>query len=312
MDLWVVATAAGAGYLAKYWQKLLRDGNRSSQMSSRNSSNEELGSLDHPFHQTERKTKANGDIHEGEVLNGRDYVGSRFNVASTSGLDCEKMDNLGYYQDYNGLPVSNFPLELSMSNDLQTFGHRSSINVNVNDNMIDQLPCSFSRELNCFRPTMRKIGSLRHKYSYGRFIRPLSSLESCVLSHLYKEHVEKEEYILHSFQSPSKSTMRRFVVNDGTRIVSRAVRDSFSVQVEMDASNFHKEPFIEKNRNVYGIPLLPRIQPLKTSETIDIKGGGRQSGESRTSQMHNEKFLHAKGEFYCFNEITPVFHKILA
>lgn len=300
MDLWVVATAAGAGYLAKYWQKLLRDGNRSSQMSSRNSSNEELGSLDHPFHQTERKTKASGDTHEGEVLNWRDYVGSRFNVASTSGLDCEKMDNLGYYQDYNGLPVSNFPLELSMSNDLQTFGHRSSINVNENDNMIDQLPCSSSRELNCFRPTMRKIGSLRHKYSYGRFIRPLSSLESCVLSHLYKEHVEMEEYILHSFQSPSKSTMRRFVVNDGTRIVSRAVRDSFSVQVEMDASNFHKEPFIEKNRNVYGIPLLPRIQSLKTSETIDIKGGGRQSGESRTSQMHNKKFLHAKDRMILF------------
>lgn len=304
MDLWVVATAAGAGCLAKYWQKLLKDGNTSSQMSSGNSSNGELGSLDHPFHQTEQRTKASGDIHAGEeeVLNGRDYVGSRFNVASISGFDCEKMDNLGNCQEYNGLSVSNLPLELSTttSNDPQTFGHRSSVNVNVNDNMIDQLPCSSSRELNCFRPTMRKIGSLRHKQSYGRFIRPLSSLESCVLSHLYKDHVEMEEYFLHSFQSPSKSTMRRFVVNDGTRIVSRRVRDSFSVQVDMDASNFRKEPFIGKNRKAYGIPLLPKIQSLKTSEMIDINGGRRQSGASSASEMHNKKFLHAKGEFYCF------------
>ncbi|XP_038878731.1 uncharacterized protein LOC120070906 [Benincasa hispida] len=302
MDLWVVATAAGAGYLAKYWQKLLRDGSNSSQMSSRNSSNEVLGFLDHSFHRIERKTKASGDIlaGEGEVLNGRDSVGSRFNVASTSGFDCEKMDNLGYYQDHNSLPVSNLPLELSMSNDTQTFGHRSSINVNVNNNMIDQLPCSSSRELNCFQPTTRKIGSLRHKHSCGRFIRPLSSLESCVLSHLYKEHVEMEEYILHSFQSRSKSTMRRFVVNDGTQIVSRAVRDSFSVQVEMDASNFHEEPFTEKKRNVYGIPLLPKIRSLKTSEMLDIKGGGRQGGVSSANQMHNEKFLHAKDRMILF------------
>ncbi|KAA0057994.1 pericentriolar material 1 protein [Cucumis melo var. makuwa] len=304
MDLWVVATAAGAGCLAKYWQKLLKDGNTSSQMSSRNSSNGELGSLDHPFHQTEQGTKASGDILAGEeeVLNGRDYVGSRFNVASTSGFDCEKMDNMGNWQEYNGLSVSNLPLELSTatSNDPQTFGHRSSVNVNVNDNMIDQLPCSSSRELNCFRPTVRKIGSLRHKQSYGRFIRPLSSLESCVLSHLYKEHVEMEEYILHSFQSPSRSTMRRFVVNDGTRIVRRRVRDSFSVQVDMDASNFHKEPFIGKNRNIYGIPLLPKTRSLKTSEMIDINGGGRQSEASSASPMHNEKFLHAKDRMILF------------
>lgn len=299
MDLWVVATAAGAGYIAKYWQKLLKDGNSSSQMSSRNSSNEEVGSLDHPFHQTARRTKESGHIlaEEGEVMNGRDYVMSRFNVASTSGFDVEKMENLGNYQDCNGLPVSNLPLELSMSSDPLTFGHRSSINVNMDDDMTDRLPCSSSRELNCFRPTSRKIGSLRYRHSYGRFIRPLSSLESCVMSHLYKEHVEMEEYILQSFRSPLKSTMRRFVVNDGTRIVSRAVRDSFSVQVDMGANNFHKEPFIEKNRNVYGVPLLPKIQPLKTSEMIDIKGGRRQDGASSANQMHNEKFLHTKGEY---------------
>lgn len=301
MDLWVVATAAGAGYLAKYWQKLLRDGNSSSQMSSRNSSNEEIGSLDHPFNRTARRTKAIGDIlaDEEDVLNERDSVSCRFNVPSTSGFDRENMEILGSYQDYNVLPASNLPLELSMNNDRQneTFGHRSSLNVNVDDNMTDQLPCSSSTEQNFFRPTVRKIGSLRSKHLYGRFIRPLNSLESCVLSHLYKEHIEMEEYILHSLQSPSKTAMRQFVVNNGARVVSRAVRDSLSVQVDMDASNLHKEPFIEKNRNVYGVPLLPKVQSLKTSETLDIKGGRRQGGAGSASQMHNEKFLHVKGEY---------------
>lgn len=303
MDLWVVATAAGAGYLAKYWQKLLRDGNSSSQMSSRNSSFEESGSPDQPFHRTAQRKKASGDIlsDDAEVLNGRSSVMSQFdvssalNVASTSGFDCETLEDMGNYQDYNGLSVSNLPLELSMSNDFQTFGHRSSIDGNMDD-MADQLSCSSSRELNCFRPIVRKIGSIRNKHSYGRFFRPLSSLDSCVMSHLYKEHIEMEEYILHSLQSPSRSTMKRFIVNDGTRIVSRAVRDSFSFQVDRDASNFHKEPCIEKNRNVYGVPLLPKIQSFKTSEKINIKAGRRQGGVSNASQMHNEKFFHAKGE----------------
>ncbi|KAG6587582.1 hypothetical protein SDJN03_16147, partial [Cucurbita argyrosperma subsp. sororia] len=302
MDLWVVATAAGAGYLAKYWQKLLRDGNSSSQMSSRNSINEEVGSLDHPFNETARRTKAIRDIlpDEGEVLNERDFDTSLFNVASTNGFDCEKMESLGNYQNYNYLRVSDLPLELSLSKDPQAFGHRSSMNANMDDNVTDQLPCSSSRELNWFRPTVRKIGSLRRKRSCGRFIRPLSSLDSCVLSHLYKEHIEMEEYILHSFQSPSESTRRRLVVNDGTRMVSRAARDSFSVQVDMDASNFHKEPLIEKNRNVCGLPLLPKIQSLKNYEMIDIKGERRPGGASNGSQMHNEKLLHGEDRMLPF------------
>ncbi|KAG7021549.1 hypothetical protein SDJN02_15274 [Cucurbita argyrosperma subsp. argyrosperma] len=302
MDLWVVATAAGAGYLAKYWQKLLRDGNSSSQMSSRNSINEEVGSLDHPFNETARRTKAIRDIlpDEGEVLNERDFDTSLFNVASTNGFDCEKMESLGNYQNYNYLRVSDLPLELSLSKDPQAFGHRSSMNANMDDNVTDQLPCSSSRELNWFRPTVRKIGSLRRKRSCGRFIRPLSSLDSCVLSHLYKEHIEMEEYILHSFQSPSESTRRRLVVNGGTRMVSRAARDSFSVQVDMDASNFHKEPLIEKNRNVCGLPLLPKIQSLKNYEMIDIKGERRPGGASNGSQMHNEKLLHGEDRMLPF------------
>ncbi|XP_022971728.1 uncharacterized protein LOC111470386 isoform X2 [Cucurbita maxima] len=302
MDLWVVATAAGAGYLAKYWQKLLRDGNSSSQMSSRNSINEEVRSLDHPFHETARRTKASRDIlpDEGEVLNERDFDTSLFNVASTNGFDCEKMESLGNYQDYNDLRVSDLPLELSLSKDPRAFGHRSSMNVNMDDNITDQLPCSSSRELNWIRPTVRKIGSLRRKRSCGRFIRPLSSLDSCVLSHLYKEHIEMEEYILHSFQSPSESTRRQLVVNGGTRMVSRAARDSFSVQVDMDASNFHKEPLIEKNRNVCGLPLLPKIQSLKNYEMIDIKGERRQGGASSGSQMHNEKLLHGEDRMLPF------------
>lgn len=279
MNFWVAATAAGAGYLAKYWQKLLGDGSSSYQMST----NEEVGSMDHPFHRTKRRTKTHGDIlaADREVSNGRDSVRSRFNVASTSGLDFEKTENLGNYREYDGLPVSNFPLELSLSY--------------LNDHMTDQLPCSSSSELSCFQPTMSKIGPLRHKHSNQRFIQPLSSLESCVLSDLYKDHIEMEEYILHSFQSASKSTIRRFVVKDGTRI-GKDFRDSFRVQVDLDASNFYKEPFTEKNKDVYGIPLLPKRQSLKTAEMLDINGGGRQCGASSASQMHNEKLARAKGE----------------
>ncbi|XP_023516045.1 uncharacterized protein LOC111780025 [Cucurbita pepo subsp. pepo] len=283
MNFWVAATAAGAGYLAKYWQKLLGDGSSSYQMST----NEEVGSMDHPFHRTKRRTKTHGDIlaADREVSNGRDSVRSRFNVASTSGLDFEKTENLGNYREYDGLPVSNFPLELSLSY--------------LNDHMTDQLPCSSSSELSCFQPTMSKIGPLRHKHSNQRFIQPLSSLESCVLSDLYKDHIEMEEYILHSFQSASKSTIRRFVVKDGTRI-GKDFRDSFRVQVDLDASNFYKEPFTEKNKDVYGIPLLPKRQSLKTAEMLDINGGGRQCGASSASQMDNEKLARAKDRVILF------------
>ncbi|KAK1291211.1 hypothetical protein QJS10_CPB17g00766 [Acorus calamus] len=53
-------------------------------------------------------------------------------------------------------------------------------------------------------------------------VKPLNSLESCVVSQLYNEHARMEELLIGSLQNLSSPVIRPFFITDGKRIISRS------------------------------------------------------------------------------------------
>lgn len=60
-----------------------------------------------------------------------------------------------------------------------------------------------------------------------RAIKPLTSLQSCVMAQLHNDHFERREYNSSPFPSPSSKTMRPFLVTDGSKVINRSSGDSF-------------------------------------------------------------------------------------
>ncbi|KAF5792647.1 putative protein polar localization during asymmetric division and redistribution [Helianthus annuus] len=73
--------------------------------------------------------------------------------------------------------------------------------------------------------TPRSRMSFRSRKVNRRTVRPLSSLESCVMA-----HVEMKEYPSSSFASPSMMTVRPFFVTDGSNVINRVSVDANVVQ----------------------------------------------------------------------------------
>ncbi|KAI3726844.1 hypothetical protein L1987_66650 [Smallanthus sonchifolius] len=146
MDKWMVAVAAGAGYIAQHFKKFKQPGEQITLESSNHG----------PFIK----------------------------------IDGEKGMNLGNYDGSDGIVE----------------------NVEKGDLVNEPLT---PRSRMCFR--RRKINR--------RAIKPLSSLESCVMA-----HVEMKEHMSGSFASPSMQTVRRFFVTYGSNVINRASGDSYIVQ----------------------------------------------------------------------------------
>ncbi|XP_076903921.1 uncharacterized protein LOC143559137 [Bidens hawaiensis] len=73
--------------------------------------------------------------------------------------------------------------------------------------------------------TSRSRMSFRSRRTIRRGIRPLSSLESCVMA-----HVEMKEYMPSPVASPSSKTVRPFLVTDGNNVINRSSVESFVVK----------------------------------------------------------------------------------
>ncbi|KAK6123119.1 hypothetical protein DH2020_043115 [Rehmannia glutinosa] len=221
MDVWIVAAAAGAGYVAQRFKKLTMDKYNISDLSSENLklAPESPGSL--------RK------VHESfgeEMCRQREQsFHSTAEMASTSGFNGENLvmsDNFGSW----GV-VSNSNSLGGVSNNENTQGDwevrlDSAIDEVVNSNSVPQ---SSSREVGFSYGVRRNRSSLRSRQVNSKFIKPRTSLESCLMAQLYKEHAEIEEYT-YSVHTPHKPIVRPFLVTDGNRIISRAPHASCSRQ----------------------------------------------------------------------------------
>lgn len=279
MDLWVVGAAAAAGYIAKYWQNLSKHRASSLELSSGTSTCEKPETSSSPFHSLIRRKQA-----EDTLKNGRHFSDGGFSdmyhldgasdteAPSTSSFG-ERIARVRTYDDCNVLSMSSLPPGFSVNENLK----ENEDGNGLNDNMDDNSGNPYTGELDSFHCSGKN--SLRTKHSGSHVVKPFSSLDSCLMAQLYKEHARMEEYVLSALRSPS-TIMKPLLITDGTEIISRADRDSLSAQIASDNNRWHKEEI------VCGVPPLPKIGFSDHLKKIKSKSGKRQIERWSSSQKH--------------------------
>lgn len=278
MDFWVFAVATGAGYFAKYWQNISRDRNSLPELSPGDSNYGRLESSGRSFHRLARRQKLADD-----VSTDRKWVSSAAEVASTSGFDGEKLGSTGEYEDRNLLYASSLPPGCSTNENVLENEAGNRLSGDISDNY-EYLPSTSGS----FYGPSRNRSSLRTKCSNRQFIKPTSSLESCLMAQLYKVQAEMEDYVFSFLPLASTPTMRPLFVSDGSRILNRAYGHSFGAQIGFKENKGHNDAYLEKNENVYGIP------PLEFTKKMQKTRKGRSGRLSSSIKLANGKRIYSQ------------------
>ncbi|KAB2053506.1 hypothetical protein ES319_A12G192500v1 [Gossypium barbadense] len=259
MDSWLVATAAG--YFAEYWQNLLSDRTRFPELRT-----QEAETGNGPLSSTkglQQDISSDGrEFSTRKVSDSyRHYVVSAAKVDSDSGFDSEMVGSSGHHMDHN---------------------------------LVSQ-----SREDQCRKgprsDTMRKRSTLETRYSYGHLLKPFSSLDSCIMAHLYMEHVNMEEYILTFPPSSPTAISRPLIVTDGSQIISRASGSFPNGSNRTVESTLHNLATFERSGNVFGIPPLPKVKSSDLRKKLKFKRGNRYSGrQSVPCKMDTANRFHSQ------------------
>ncbi|XP_011006581.1 PREDICTED: uncharacterized protein LOC105112549 [Populus euphratica] len=279
MDLWVVGAAAAAGYIAKYWQNLSKHRASSLELSSGTSTCEKPETSSSPFHKLIRRKQPEDTLTKGRHFSDGGFSdmyhldgASDTEAPSTSSFG-ERIVRLRNYDDCNVLSMSSIPPGFSVNENLK----ENEDGNGLNDNMDDNSSNPYTGEFDSFHCSGKN--SLRTKHSGSHVVKPFSSLDSCLMAQLYKEHARMEEYVLSALRSPS-TIMKPLLITDGTQIISRADRDSLSAQIARDNNRWHKEEI------VCGVPPLPKIGFSDHLKKIKSKSGKRQTERLSSSQKH--------------------------
>lgn len=275
MDIWVVAAAAGAGYIAQHWKNLLRSRHDLLESSPGSPSFVRNDSLTH-MHQVldkncsspvETLRKKLGECAAERLAFHDPEVGSTSSLAGENlGMSCDSE---------NGNLTSGLTSNKELQGDQG--GYESSV------------PPS-TTELAFSYGTSRKKSNLRSRRKIGHLIKPLNSLESCLMAQLYKEHGEVEDYIFSSSSSPWTPTARPFVVTDGSKIISRA--NSNSLNVPRGGHHKQQDNFSPMN-TVFGVPQLPSVGSMELLRKDKVKDHSRRFSDS--IRMNNERHSSLQG-----------------
>ncbi|XP_057791851.1 uncharacterized protein LOC131008813 isoform X2 [Salvia miltiorrhiza] len=288
MDVWVVAAAAGAGYVVQHLKNLSRGKNKWVDSSSENlnsvtpqssSSRHKLGDKSGPFNNVLSRKSF------GEEMSNREgdkvcEAASDFEVTSTSG-----------YEDENLIMVDSFMSSSSLApyldvEDVQGDWESRLPSDSGKGFTSDMSPHPSSGEIGFSYSSRRKRSRLKSRRFDSEFIKPQTSLESCLMAQLYEEHNESEEYALHPLGKPR---LRPFLVTDGSKIISTAPHESFTVPIGTAGgkSRLWKDGYSKVNSTVCGIPALPYIEPVefeKKAKTREkLKHGFERTDSSKAS-----------------------------
>lgn len=285
-----MAAAAGAGYVAQHWKNLLRrhhDLLESSPASPSLVRNDSLTHMDqvldkNAYSPVETPRKKLGEC-AAERLASHDPE-----VASTSSLAGERV---GMSRDSD-----KFTLTSGLPSDKELQGDQGgSICGNINELGYDSSLPPSTAELAFSYGTSRRKNNLRSRRKIGHLIKPLNSLESCLMAQLYKEHGEVEDYIFSSNSSSWTPTARPFVVTDGSKIISRA--NSNSLIIPSGAGHHKKQDDFSPMSTVFGVPQLPSVGSMELLRKDKVKD---HSGRFRESiGMNNKRRSSLQGTLFC-------------
>lgn len=261
MGLWIVVAAAGVGYLAKFLQNILQGREGSSGFPSGSSVPDNSKS---PILIQQTCETRNGNHSDGtfaETSQGGDSVSPE--VASNA-LEHEKLE------DMTMISSSIIPSE---SRKYEKFEDRAGCSVDSDVSEIPGYPCW---EMGASYGSKRNKNFLRSKRLHLPFIKPRSSLDSCVMAQMYGEEAEIEDYLLSPLVSPCTPTVSPFLVTDGRRVISRSSVDC--------RSGPHKEVHSKANDKVIGVPSLTKSRGPDYSK-LKLKGKNQTGKSSFASKL---------------------------
>ncbi|CAL9090329.1 unnamed protein product [Musa textilis] len=136
---------------------------------------------------------------------------------------------------------------------------------------MDGFMCNSSAE---FSPRSVSLGhsrgrgrsSLRTRRPHQHSIKPLASLEHCLVPQIYSEDFEFEEFVFSSFPSPAAPALRPFVITDGSKIISKS---NFG-DMDIPFGSGIQERNMKRVMGVSSLP-EPRTPKRKSRETPDEK-----------------------------------------
>uniref|UniRef100_A0A1D1Z8T7 Foldase protein prsA 1 n=1 Tax=Anthurium amnicola TaxID=1678845 RepID=A0A1D1Z8T7_9ARAE len=309
MDLWVVAAAAGAGCLAKYWQKTLKkDGGQSKQaiLNHNDEKSESVKSFDQKvgqkrtesgaylFRRSVQKQVAEGfssdaDERHPEVFGTGILLEEKY---PSHRADRDKLTSPEGYVGNNSSLLSLQPWIFRKESYQVDGEEKREIGEHPHkcDDDTGQYANAFQSHLSRrnigpvygFRGSKRSLRSRRiHKYS----VKSLSSTENCLIPQLYRDNIDFEEYVFGPFPSPSSPSVRPFLVTDGNQIISKSSFESFNKQFD---SRLHQQVDSRLDEAAIGIPPLQASR--KPKRKCEEAGHGRRGTNdsqhcAKTSQL---------------------------
>ncbi|XP_022850517.1 uncharacterized protein LOC111372404 [Olea europaea var. sylvestris] len=275
MDVWIVAAAAGAGYIAKHLKNLTRVKHYFSDLSSANANfyrpesspnKREVQDKNCPFPSVLLKKKLVKD----------DYIeeNKAYQEASSAEMPVP-LDNLMICS--TSCNSNLLPGILNNEDVLEDWECRGQ---NIDEVHSDLSPQLSAREMGFSYGVERNRSRLGTRRTSRQFIKPLTSLESCLMAQLYKGHSEIEEYTFSSIHSPHTPTVRPFVVTEGNRIISRQVYESFNSPTGTGNYKLHKSTYSRNGEFVLGIPRLPKVASMESRSKA-------KSGKEKVTRLSN-------------------------
>ncbi|GAB4845396.1 hypothetical protein Ancab_038803 [Ancistrocladus abbreviatus] len=296
MDLWFVAAAAGAGYLANYWQNLSQDkeGLSESDFGSHVAPKPESRPLIEnirdetcPFRKLPKRNsgqQASTDVENENLSDGR-FMGRiqldnplSAELPSTNGFNVEKQEFLRKGKGQNLLTFSKYPTGFLRDDNAEESGDDNRSICDVGDtagSMHEHSTC----ETGMSRGFRRGRSSFTSRRSHLQFLKPLNSLESCLMAQVYKERTEMEEYVLTPLPSPCTPTLRSLYVTDGRQIISKSSDESFGDQFTDGRDRMQNGGRPEANNEPSGVPHLPNMASAQRSLIQKVKKGNTQIGK---------------------------------
>ncbi|XP_039056251.1 uncharacterized protein LOC120199124 [Hibiscus syriacus] len=141
---------------------------------------------------------------------------------------------------------------------------------------------------------MRKRSFLKTKHAYGRVLKPLSSLDSCLMAQIHMQHLKMEEYVLSSVLSPATPILRPLLITDGSRVINRVSGDFSIGSNKIEDNKLHNQDAFEKNGCVYAVSPLPKFGSPDLPEKLKCKSGNERDGRPNISyKIASEKQFHS-------------------
>ncbi|XP_021761495.1 uncharacterized protein LOC110726339 [Chenopodium quinoa] len=288
MDLWVVAAATGAGYLAKYWKNVLGDKEGSSGSPSGSSlpDNPESPSLIQPV--------------------GGKTLPSRKPSRTERGGQCFSDPGKGSHSD--GMFTETLGRDDRFANDVagtEAMGHEKQIDkfeeYNVGYRLDADIPDK--PEYNIWemgvspssRRSSKRLRSRRLQHHSLQYINPRTSLDSCLVAQMQRERSEMEEYLLTPLSSPCAPALRPFLVSDGRQVISRASNDF--------RNELHKDIRPKAGDDVVGVPHLPQIIKTGYSKQKFSTGKnqmGKSSNSNKSFELDTRDGSSSRQALFCF------------